>query len=103
MKWKHKTPEYLSGDYYFEGDIMATNTIVSKLPKEEIAEIIAHVKEMVEENKKIGCGIDYLQVYTKDDMKIFVIDQLSKDALAELSKQQKQEYNYFTIMFNHEY
>lgn len=104
MKWIHKLSEHPTGDYYFSGNIYPSSSVKSRLSNEEIDDIITEIREMVALSvKKHNKGIDYLQVFSRGDDKIFVIDQLSKYQLDQLSDSDRDQYNYFTIIFSNEY
>lgn len=99
--WTRK-PQELEGDYFFNGMGVMTRAIAKTIPQEELLEIYVDLHAFVEKMN----GIDYLVVYeSNQDDKIFIIDQLSKSMLEGngYTKEQKQEYNYYTIMFAHEY
>lgn len=99
--WTRK-PQEQEGEYYFNGKTFVTSGISENLTEEEIKYIVMDILQAV----KTQDGIDYLQVYENGEGdKIFVIDQLNKSMLEGngYTEKQKEEYNYFTIMFNHEY
>ena len=71
-----RQPEECDGEYFFSGRAVMTHGVADALASEEIAFIVAVLKQAVQENQ----GLDYLQVFTCDDdgRKVWVIDQLSK-------------------------
>jgi len=99
--WTRK-PQECDGDYFFNGRGVMTVEIGKNLTQGEIMEIYFDLHNFVEANN----GIDYLVVYESNQKdKIFIIDQLSKAMLEGdgYTEEQKEEYNYYTIMFAHEY
>lgn len=99
--WKRQ-PQEQPGTYEFSGNAYATRGVAELLSEQEIMRIILDVKQAVME---VG-GLDYLQVYKNETgQKLFVIDQLSREMLAsdDYTDQQKQDYNYFTLLTPEEY
>src|SRR5215213_3801015 len=83
-------------DYWFKGAGYLTAEISSTIPPPEIAEILRDLHEFVREKQ----GIDYLQVYEREDgTRIWVIDQVPQHEL----KDHPPEHNHFTILYPHEY
>ncbi len=95
--WKRK-PQERQGTYRFSGTFYVTPTVMKKLSEEEIAAIYCQILALVLEND----GLDYLQVFVNDKGdKLYFIDQCDPEMMAEPSF--KEEYNYCTLLFSHEY
>ncbi len=95
--WTRK-PQEQEGDYWFSGKGYATASIANDFHQLEIKRILDDLFDFIHKKQ----GVDYLQVYTSNQgHKIFIIDQLSK-AMIE-SGEFKEEYNYYTILYAHEY
>jgi len=98
-----RQPQECEGDYFFNGTCYATKGINEKLPKHEIAIIINDLFDFISEQS----GVDYLQIYIRqyDQLKIYVIDQLSKSMMesGDYTPEDINEYNYFTILLPSEY
>ena len=95
-------PQETEGDYFFNGQCLATKGVSDALAEEEIMGIVHDIFQHVKQHE----GADYLCVFNHEDgRKIFVIDQLSKSMMDGngYTKEQISEHNHFTIMFNHEY
>ena len=100
-QWKRQTPAR-PGTYEFSGFALATRGVAEVLSKSEIKAIIQDVRHAVAE----AGGLDYLQIYKNDSgEKLYVIDQLNREMLASdgYTEEQKQKYNYFTIILPEEY
>lgn len=97
--WEHKTPEYETGDYWFDGKFFVTKNVEETLSKEEILLIYAHITNLVQQKG----GQDYLHVFLQKekDYKLFFIDQVTRDSLQ--NGEQPAKNNYCTLMFHHEY
>ena len=94
--WTRKLQEQEDQDYWFGGKCYLTAGVDSEIPKDEIAQILADLKAFVQEKQ----GIDYLQVYERDDGTVlWIIDQVPKSELSE----HPSEHNHFTILYPHEY
>ena len=101
-KWEIQPPEQ-PGTYRFEGSCFVTKDVKEAVPETDLEYILSQIRQRVAEND----GADYLQVFIHSDsgQKIFVIDNLSSEMLQSdgYTETQKQEYNYFTILFAEEY
>lgn len=101
-KWEIQSQEQ-SGTYRFEGGCFVTKAVKEAVPETDLENMISQIRQRVAEND----GADYLQVFVHSEsgQKIFVIDNLSSEMLKGdgYTETQKQEYNYFTIMFAEEY
>ena len=99
MKWKRQPPEHENGDYWFDGRFLATAGVTRKIPEEELIAIAQELNRLAIENG----GLDYLQVYVHEEMKVkvWVIDQVTRMALR--NGDHPPEHNYFTILFPSEY
>ncbi len=97
--WERLPAEYETGDYWFNGQMYVTKTVMSKLSKLELTLIYADIKNLVQQQQ----GSDYLQVYLQKekDYKRFFIDQVTRQSLQ--SGEQPPEHNICTLMFNYEY
>ena len=101
ITWKRK-PQEQAGNYWFSGKILATAGVNATLSKADIKAILDDLFAFVQQEQ----GIDYLQVYENSEgVKVWIIDQLTKDQLEgdDYTEAEKAEYNYFTILFPHEY
>lgn len=97
--WEHKTPEYETGDYWFDGRFFVTQEVQNTLAEEEILLIYAHIVNLVQHKG----GQDYLQVFLQkeSEYKLFFIDQVTRESLQ--NGEQPSEHNCCTLMFDHEY
>ena len=97
--WERQKPEYERGDYWFDGDFYITREVNDELSVEEITLIYADLRNLVGHKG----GQDYLQVYThkEKDLKLFLIDQVTRSSLA--SGEQPKEHHYCTLLFASEY
>lgn len=94
--WKRLPQEQEDEDYWFAGICILTRGVSSKLSHEEILWILNDLHEFVREEQ----GIDYLQVYEKDDgLRVWVIDQIRRVELND----HPAEHNHFTLLFLEEY
>lgn len=98
MGWIRQ-PQEQTGDYWFAGRCFMTQAVSSMIPPAEINAILNDLHLSVEQEQ----GLDYLQAYVNEvtKMKIWVIDQVSKNQLLE--GDHPDEHNYFTILFPEEY
>ena len=95
MKWTRQEQE-CKGNYWFAGACYLTAGVDADIPKDEIAAILLDLHRFIQQEQ----GIDYLQVYTRDDgTKLWIIDQVPRDELHE----HPPEHNHYTILFPHEY
>jgi hypothetical protein len=93
-----RQPQETQGNYHFSGQLIVTASVSTALKKVEVIGIYYDMLKFVEEQG----GVDYLQVYTDEKgRKLFFIDQLDR-AMIE-SGEYKQEDNYCTLLFAHEY
>ncbi len=102
VTWKRK-PQEKNGKYQFNGKGLLTSGVQTTLSEEEIDWIVADLFEFVAEK---GGLVDYLQAYEcSDGRKVWFIDQLDKDMLDgdDYTPEQKQEYNYWTMLLPSEY
>jgi len=101
-KWELQPPEQ-AGSYRFEGRCYVTKAVKEAVPETDLENILSQIRQWVAENN----GADYLQVFVHSESlrKIFVLDNLSFEMLKGegYTETQKQEYNYFTILFAEEY
>lgn len=95
MKWERQQQE-TKGNYFFSGACYLTARVDAEIPKEEIAEIITDLLKFVRQED----GIDYLQVYVRNDgLKLWIIDQVPRNEL----HLHPIEHNHWTILFPEEY
>lgn len=95
MNWQRQEQE-CKGNYWFAGACYLTAAVDAEIPKDEIAAILTDLWQFVRQEQ----GIDYLQVYIREDgAKLFVIDQVPRDELHE----HPIEHNHFTILYPSEY
>lgn len=87
------------GTYKFGGTFMATEGVKNELSHDEILGIYYMVQILVKERG----GLDYLQVFTKDDddEKLFFVDCLNQEM--KDSGNYKLEHNYCVLMLASEY
>ena len=100
-EWKRR-PQEQKGDYYFNGTMYCTTKVMNAIGLEIVSAIVHDLKARA----KAEQGIDYLQVYERNDgLKIFCIDQLSKKMMesGDYTPEEISEYNHFTILFPEEY
>lgn len=96
--WTRQPQERNDQKYFFNGDFYVTKGVQEELTPEEVAFIIADVRQFAEEQK----GIDYLQTYKSEKgVKVWIIDQLDKDMVD--SGNYDKEDNHCTLLFPHEY
>jgi len=94
-KWIHEPQEQEGNDYWFDGRTLTTNGVSADIPDEELRSIIIYLQELA----KVKNGLDYLQVFKKEDGdKIYVIDQITKAQVKEYP-----EHHYCTILYPSEY
>lgn len=99
LGWERQTPEYETGDYWFDGSLYITNNVDRELSKLEITLIYADIKNLVQQ-----CGgQDYLQVYLQKErgLRLFFIDQVTRKSLQ--IGEQPPKHNYATLLFDWEY
>lgn len=100
--WEHK-PQEQEGNYLFKGRIYITAGIRAELKPHEIVMIIQKLMAFRDQKDMI----DYLQVFVRksDLLKVFCIDKLSKEMLEgdSYTNEQKEEYNYWTMLLASEY
>lgn len=87
----------VNGNYMFNGDFFITKTVFKRLPVEVIQQIRLFTQEMIIQHR----GIDYIQVFTYKNQKLFFIDQLNVEMLK--SNGYEKEDNYCTLLFANEY
>ena len=99
LGWERNASEYVTGDYWFNGKFFVTHEVQKTLSDLEIALIYADIQNLVGQKG----GQDYLHVYVQKekDLKLFFIDQVTKESL-QLGEQPP-EHNYCTLLFAHEY
>lgn len=99
LGWHHKSPEYKTGDYWFNGQFFITKQVIEALSALELLAIREHISVLVKRHQ----GIDYIQTFyhPKKRYSLFLIDQITRESL--LSGEQPQEHNYCTLMFKDEY
>lgn len=102
VQWQRKPQERDDQCYQFNGTMVITQGIRATLSDCEISFIIMDLLRFVKESNGKS---DYLQTYRKGSQNIFCIDQLSKEMLEgeDYTTDQKEEYNYFTLMLASEY
>jgi len=94
--WKRLPQEQEDQGYWFAGSCFLTSGVSSSLSSEEVLFILTDLYEFVKEKK----GIDYLQVYERDDgLRVWVIDQVPRCELNDHSP----AHNHFTMLFPEEY
>lgn len=94
--WTRLPQEQEDEDYWFSGPCILTRGVSSTLTSEEIIFILNDLYEFVKEKQ----GIDYLQVYERDDgLKIWVIDQIRKSEFDD----HPADHNHFTLLLPEEY
>jgi hypothetical protein len=95
--WKRR-PQEQEGKYLFTGTFLVTQGVHAKLSQQEILTIYLDIKRLVKEKG----GIDYFQVYENEaGDKLYFIDQCDPEMMAD--EAYKEEYNYCTLLFSHEY
>ena len=95
--WTRK-PQERQGTYRFSGTFYVTQEVIASISPEEIVAIYLDIQALVKETG----GIDYLQVYENEHGdKLYFIDQCDPEMMAEESF--REEYNYCTLLFSHEY
>ncbi len=96
-KWIRK-PQEQEGTYQFSGAFLVTQGVLAKLSQAEILAIYLDIKLLVKETG----GLDYFQQYENaSGEKLYFIDQCNTEMMKEESF--KEEFNYYTLMFSHEY
>ena len=72
MKWKRQPPEHESGEWFFDGDSLATAAVTNAIPNAELAQIANELSKLAIESG----GLDYLQIYVHEEtnVKLWVID-----------------------------
>ena len=94
--WKRLPQEQENQDYWFTGSCFLTRNVFDKLSSEEVQWILSDLREFVKEKQ----GIDYLQVYERDDgLRVWAIDQIRKIELND----HPVEHNHFTLLFPEDY
>jgi len=95
--WTRK-PQERQGTYLFSGKFYVTQGVWASLRPDEIAAIYLDIQVLVQ---RTG-GIDYFQTYVNEvGDKLYFIDQCNPEMMAEESF--PSEYNYCTLLFDHEY
>ena len=93
-----RRPQEREGTYQFSGTFFVTQGVLARLSPDEIVAIYLDIQALVKETG----GIDYFQVYLNDSGdKLYFIDQCDPEMMAQESF--KEEYNYCTLLFDHEY
>ncbi len=90
------------GDYFFDGKGVMTQGVAGLLSPEEIAWIVADLKQAVAAND----GLDYLQtVHSDDGRTVWAICQLSRSMKesGDYTPAQIEEYDYFTLLLPSDY
>lgn len=100
MLWQ-RLPQEREGSYSFEGELIVTNEVYEALSEDEIKAIVFDLRKFVLENGTVN----YLQVYQHktDDRKIYLIDNVTKMMRTVLTDKEREEEDYFTMLFDHEY
>ncbi len=94
--WKRLPQEQEDQDYWFAGSCFLTSGVSSTLNSEEVLFILTDLYKFVKEKQ----GIDYLQVYERDDgLRVWVIDQIPRCELND----HPPAHNHFTLLFPEEY
>jgi hypothetical protein len=94
--WTRLPQEEEDQDYWFAGSCFLTRGISGTLSSEEVMYILTDLYEFVKEKQ----GIDYLQVYERDDgLRVWVIDQIRRSELND----HPHAHNNFTLLFPEEY
>lgn len=94
--WRRLPQEQEDEDYWFAGVCIITRGVSDKLNHEDILWILNDLHDFVKERQ----GIDYLQVYERDDgLRVWVIDQIRRVELIY----HPAEHNHFTLLFPEEY
>jgi hypothetical protein len=93
-----RRPQEQEGTYRFSGTFYVTQEVQSRISQEEIFAIYLDIQVLVKEMD----GIDYFQVYENDSGdKLYFIDQCDPEMMAQEAF--KEEFNYCTLLFSHEY
>ena len=102
--WKLKPQERNDQRYMFAGKMHVTQGVQEKLSPGDLGLIIISLQTFLASKNGF---IDYLQVFehSQTGEKIYAIDQLDEAMLngSDYSEEEKKQYNYFTILFAHEY
>jgi hypothetical protein len=94
--WTRLPQEEGDQDFWFAGSCFLTRGVSSSLSAEEIQSILTDLNEFVKEKQ----GIDYLQVYEREDgLRVWVIDQIPRSELCD----HPDAHNHFTLLFPEEY
>ena len=94
--WTRLPQEQDDQDYWFAGSCFLTHSITTTLKFEEVGDILTDLYEFVNEKQ----GIDYLQVYERDDgLRVWVIDQIPRCEIND----HPSSHNHFTLLFPEEY
>lgn len=96
MKWTRQPQEQENHDFWFAGRCYVTAGVSASLTPLEVAWIVMDIQNFV----LMKQGIDYLQVYEREDgLKVWVIDQVPRCELEDHPK----DHNHYTILFPDEY
>ncbi len=94
--WTRLPQEQEDQDFWFAGSCFLTRGVTTTLTSEEVLFILTDLHEFVNQKQ----GIDYLQVYERDDgLRVWVIDQVPKSEL----NAHPLSHNHFTLLFPEEY
>jgi hypothetical protein len=95
--WTRRAQER-QGTFQFSGKLYVTQGVLNSLSPEEIVAIYFDIQVLVE----LTGGIDYFQTYVNDaGDKLYFIDQCDPEMMMDESF--PSEYNYCTLLFDHEY
>lgn len=94
--WKRLPQEEEDEEYFFGGQCYLSYGVSINLSYQEILAILIDLHQFVRERQ----GIDYLQVYVREDgLRIWIIDQLRIHELADYLPKD----NHYTLLFPEEY
>ncbi len=99
--WVHEEPDFENGNYCFDGEVIVTPNVKALFTSQEIQDLVDDIQHYA----KTYQGIFWWQVYInkRNQKKVFLLDNLSKQDKQDLRQEWVKIVNYFTILMPDEF